>query len=76
MPDTRTRRGPRCEEAESCSEPGSPGWAFWVLFPADSLIVDLTGDLEPDEEVVATCQEMKEAGYSLAIDCLTPLEEG
>jgi EAL and modified HD-GYP domain-containing signal transduction protein len=39
----------------------------WLL-PKESTIVEILENVEPDEEVVAACRRLKEAGYLLALD--------
>jgi c-di-GMP-related signal transduction protein len=38
------------------------------LFPRDCLVVEILENIEPDEEVIASCTKLKRAGYMLALD--------
>ena len=38
------------------------------LLPPELVVVELLEDIEPDDEVIAACRELKAAGYSLALD--------
>ncbi len=39
-----------------------------TIFPPETTIVEILEDIEPDEEVVAACANLKKAGYKLALD--------
>lgn len=41
---------------------------FWSLLPPKQTVVELLETVEPDDEVVAACAAVKEAGYQLALD--------
>ncbi len=38
------------------------------LLPSQSTIVEILEDVPPDPEVIAACQQLKEAGYMIALD--------
>lgn len=38
------------------------------LLPNDSVVVEVLETVEPDEEILAACRKLKEAGYTLALD--------
>jgi c-di-GMP-related signal transduction protein len=40
---------------------------FWLLPPHD-VVVEIQETVPPDEDVVAACQRLKQAGYSMALD--------
>ena len=39
--------------------------------PHASTVIEILEDIEPDEAVIKKCQELKEAGYTLALDDYT-----
>jgi len=39
-----------------------------TLLPANSTVVEVLEDIAPDPDVVAACQGLKEAGYTIALD--------
>ncbi len=39
-----------------------------TVFPNDLMAVEITENIEPDEEIVATCHKLKQLGYLLALD--------
>jgi c-di-GMP-related signal transduction protein len=39
-----------------------------TMFPPKSLIIEILEDVEPEETVVAACQEMAREGYEIALD--------
>jgi len=41
---------------------------FTLLLPKDKLTVQLPIDLQPDQQVLETCQKLKDAGYTLSVD--------
>ena len=41
------------------------------VLPHQSTVPEILSDIQPDEEVVAACRELKEAGYTLAFDDYT-----
>jgi EAL and modified HD-GYP domain-containing signal transduction protein len=41
---------------------------YITLLPASQTVVELLGDVAPEEEVVAACKRLKQAGYMLALD--------
>lgn len=38
------------------------------LLPSESVVVEILETVEPDEEILAACRKLKEAGYALALD--------
>lgn len=38
------------------------------LLPKEILVVEILEDVEPDDDVLAACRELKKAGYTLALD--------
>jgi c-di-GMP-related signal transduction protein len=38
------------------------------LFPPQSVVIEILETIRPDEEVVAACRRLKQAGYTLALD--------
>ena len=40
----------------------------YTLMPPESVVVELLGDVEPDDEVEAVCEELVCSGYALALD--------
>jgi EAL and modified HD-GYP domain-containing signal transduction protein len=41
---------------------------YITLLPASQTVVELLGDVAPEEQVVAACKRLKQAGYMLALD--------
>lgn len=39
-----------------------------LLMPGSRLVVEITGEVEPDESTIAACTALKEQGYLLALD--------
>jgi len=39
-----------------------------TLFPKELLIIELSGKLEPNPRIVDACRELRDAGYTLALD--------
>ena len=39
-----------------------------TMFPADSLVVEILEDVEPEAELVEACREISAAGYTVALD--------
>lgn len=39
-----------------------------LMFPKESLVVEILEDIEPTEEIVEACKELKRNGYILALD--------
>lgn len=39
-----------------------------MLFPKERIVVEILEDVEPEEDVVLACREIKEEGYTLALD--------
>jgi EAL and modified HD-GYP domain-containing signal transduction protein len=39
-----------------------------TLFPKDLLIIEILENVEPDQEIIPICRNLKEAGYMLALD--------
>ena len=39
-----------------------------LLFPKDSVVVEVLEDVEPEEAVVKMCQECSQKGYRIALD--------
>lgn len=44
------------------------------LLAPNAAVIELLEDVRPDEEVLATCRELRELGYALALDDVTELE--
>jgi EAL and modified HD-GYP domain-containing signal transduction protein len=42
-----------------------------LMLPKDRMVIEILEDVEPDEEVLASCRKLKEAGYSIALDDIT-----
>jgi len=40
----------------------------YTLMPPESVVIELLENVEPDDEVEAVCEELVDAGYSLALD--------
>jgi EAL and modified HD-GYP domain-containing signal transduction protein len=40
----------------------------YTLLPADAVVIELLENVEPDEEVEEACEELVDAGYTLALD--------
>lgn len=38
------------------------------MLPSHQVVLEILEDVHPDDDVVAACQELKEAGYSIALD--------
>ena len=38
------------------------------LLPSETVVVEILETVEPDEEILAACRKLKEAGYTLALD--------
>ncbi len=38
------------------------------LFPPQSVVIEILETIRPDEEVIAACRRLKQAGYTLALD--------
>ena len=43
-----------------------------TVLPADRVVLELGADIEADREVLDTCRELKQAGYTFAIDDFVP----
>jgi c-di-GMP phosphodiesterase len=41
---------------------------FWELFDRDGVVIEVLETVEPDEEVIAACVRLRDAGYMLALD--------
>lgn len=41
---------------------------FYVVLPPRYAVVELLETIEPDDEVIAACRELKRSGYALALD--------
>ena len=41
---------------------------YATLFPRELLVVEILENIEPNPEIIAACQDLKAAGYSLALD--------
>lgn len=41
---------------------------FAELFPCDSIVIEILEDIEPDEQVIRACHELRQAGYFIALD--------
>ncbi len=39
-----------------------------LMFPNDKITVEILEDVKPEKEVIASCRELKEKGYTLALD--------
>lgn len=39
-----------------------------AIFPPDQIVVEILETIEPDDEVIAACKNLKNAGYKLALD--------
>ncbi len=40
----------------------------FLLLPADKVVIEIQENVLPDEEVVAACQRLRQAGYRIALD--------
>ncbi|MBK7367739.1 MAG: HDOD domain-containing protein [Candidatus Eisenbacteria bacterium] len=40
----------------------------WELLPPDSTVIELLETITPDDEVVAACRRLRDAGYRIALD--------
>ena len=45
---------------------------YAFLLPKDRVVIEVLEDVEPDAEVVEACRKLREAGYSIALDDITP----
>ncbi len=45
------------------------------LFPPQSVVIELLEDVPPDADVLSACAELRELGYTLALDDVTDLEK-
>jgi len=41
---------------------------YAVLLPSKYVVVEVLEDIEPDDEVLAACQRLRKAGYTIALD--------
>ena len=41
---------------------------YGTLLPRDNVVIEILETIEPDEEIVAACQRLKDSGYTLALD--------
>jgi len=41
---------------------------YWRLLPRDKVVIEVLETVEPDQEVIESCQALKAAGYTLALD--------
>lgn len=39
-----------------------------TIFPPGDIVVEILENIEPDDEVIAACSKLKQAGYALALD--------
>jgi EAL and modified HD-GYP domain-containing signal transduction protein len=46
--------------------------AYHSLFPKELLIIEISETVKPDDEVLAICQSLKEAGYQVGLDNFAP----
>ncbi len=46
------------------------------LLPHDQVVIEVLEDVEPDEQVLAACKQLKAAGYTLALDDFVLDHEG
>ena len=44
------------------------------LLPPDRVVIEILETIEPDDEVVAACRRLKEAGYRIALDDFAPAD--
>lgn len=44
---------------------------FTTLFPPDMTVLEVLEEVEPDDEVMAACRQLKKAGYRIALDDVT-----
>jgi len=42
-----------------------------LTLPRDRLVIEILEDVEPDAEVIRSCQELRAAGYTIALDDVT-----
>lgn len=47
---------------------------FPTLLPPDRLVIEVLEDVEPDEQVVTVCRNLKALGYTLALDDIISLD--
>ncbi len=47
-----------------------------MLLPREFVTVEVLEDIEPDAEVIEACRELREAGYTLALDDFVPADRG
>jgi c-di-GMP-related signal transduction protein len=45
---------------------------LYTILPTERVVLELLEDIQPDEEVIAACQRLRRAGYSLALDDVSP----
>ena len=45
------------------------------ILPSTSTVIEILEDIEPDETLLTACRELKEAGYTLALDDYTITNE-
>jgi EAL and modified HD-GYP domain-containing signal transduction protein len=48
---------------------------YATILPKDVVVVEILENVEPDEEIVAACQKLKQAGYTVAMDDFVSYEE-
>ncbi len=41
---------------------------YALLLPQKAVVIEILEDINPDEEIIAACQELKESGYEIARD--------
>ena len=41
---------------------------YALLLPQKAVVIEILEDVQPDEEIQAVCQELKESGYEIALD--------
>ena len=47
-----------------------------LLLPKEHITIEILENIEPDEDIIATCKRLRESGYSLALDDYTGNEDG
>jgi c-di-GMP-related signal transduction protein len=45
---------------------------YFALLPPDSVVIEIQETVPPDDEVIAACERLKRAGYSIALDNFVP----
>lgn len=49
--------------------------SYITLLPKDMVVLEILENIRPDEEIIAACRELKQAGYVLALDDFVDVPE-